>query len=156
MESYYGSRHPYLFFAKRFMAETVLKERTEEIRHLLEEYMAALKLCFAIHTGVELIGEFIKVPDVTNLIGDVETAQIESLNSLMSIIPDMIYRYNTFEEERPAKELKKELEELLQPIEIELLKPTSAAIENARKNIDFTTIQGNAKKLYALLLSGGE
>ena len=153
---YYGSRHPYLFFAKRFMAETVLKERTEEIRHLLEEYMAALKLCFAIHTGVELIGEFIKVPDVTNLIGDVETAQIESLNSLMSIIPDMIYRYNTFEEERPAKELKKELEELLQPIEIELLKPTSAAIENARKNIDFTTIQGNAKKLYALLLSGGE
>jgi hypothetical protein len=147
---YYKEPEPY--WRKRFMAEAFLSKYKPNLTQWLREYRQAITECCAISVAVLLVGEFIGVPEVTSMIGGMLSGRASILNSVMEDIPYAINRYGALPDERPYEELRAELKDFLQPIDIKELMPTPKAIEEARKVMAFSTFQGRADQIIKTLL----
>ena len=150
----YKPQEPY--WRKGYMAENLLLEYSGHIKEWMETYTNALKEMYATQAAMSIIGDFIGVEDLAILIGRVNEDQIAALNHTMEFLPEDIVRYGAGENERPADEVKAELKELLQPIKIKDLIPSPEALEKAKRNVDFTTVQGNGTAFIQSLMRGGD
>lgn len=150
----YKPQEPY--WRKGYMSENLLLEHSEHITEWIEAYTRAVKEMYATQAAMSIIGDFIGVEDLGILIGNVNEDQIAALNNVMLSLPEDIVRYGAGENERPANDVKAELKELLKPIKIKDLLPSSESLEHAKRNVDFTTVQGNGTAFIQSLMRGGE
>ena len=118
---------------------------------LLISYQDALKETLVVKVAVDLIARFLEVPELGNLVGEVDLAPAENLNRVMADLPGLIRRRGFFSDERPEAELRAELAEVLRPIDVKKLKPTAQAKSKARRALDFSVARGQAEKIYAIL-----
>lgn len=146
---------PATFWRRHYLAEKFLQSSISTVHSLLEKYNAAIQKCFAIATALQLIGEFIGVSSVSMLVSKVDTTRVDIMNNLMEDIPNHVYRYGLYPDERPQDMLRDQLRSVLRPVDVEALMPTKLAITKARKFLNFATFQGNINQFYAILLNGG-
>lgn len=132
------------------MAENFLR-RKEEITAQLEGYCDALREALVIKTAVEIAGQFLKVPELSYLVSEVDLGPAEHLNKLMAEIPPLIRRSGLSLDEEGQEELRSRLAQTLRPINIKKLKPTAKARAMARRAMNFDVARGNSEKIYAIL-----
>ena len=136
-------RQPYL--AERFL------EPDSEFSLLLLSYRATLKEVLVVKTAVDLIARFLQVPELSDLVGEVDLAPAETLNRMMGEIPSLICRRELFAGERSEEELRAGLAGLFRPIDVKKLKPSARAKAEARRVLDFSVARGQAEKMYKIL-----
>lgn len=139
---------------REYMAEGFLARRRTRFAAALHAYQYNLKQAGILKTAVILIGDLIKVKDASLLISEPSRRDVETLNDLMETIPDLVVRFGRFPDEAPEAKLRAELRKAFPLIDPDRLTPRPEAIEEARRAVSFTTVQGNEQELYSLLNQG--
>lgn len=138
---YYDAGEPY--WAEHLIENITLetrknvKEWTYQAKWALAEYYSRKKM-------VELIGDFIDMPEVTVLIPDDTeiVQQIDDLNNIYALLcsgPD-------------TKERSKMSEREFAFIDLDTLRPTEKAIETVKENVDFSALRGRKTEQFIAAL----
>ncbi len=136
---------------QRNIVKNLSEEKREGIEGWTLQVKQSLAECFAREKAVELVGEFISVPDVNIFItsNDGIVSKIEALNGIYELL------LSHFDDRVIMKELPEELlnevKRLFTPIDIDSLRPAESAIEAARANLDYSTVQGGSEQFVATL-----
>ncbi len=156
-QGYYKTPEPY--WRKHYMAEAILEgDWIEFIVKATAKLEYGIKECFVIKEAVNLLSEYIEIPEINILLGEVNLIdKVIMINDLMEILPHEIQRYGIIEGERPAEELKEELKNILKPIDLKNLKPSKEATKKAKRIIDLKLIkEGNQDRIYNILRGANE
>lgn len=112
----------------------------------LKEYKQAVREELVIEAAVEIISRFVEVPEMKSLIGRVDLEEFATLNLALGQAAEWPLDIGD-----PAAEA--ELKAALVPLDLAALAPSEAARRQARRNVDFTTVQGQIKTFYHCLRS---
>ncbi|AET66372.1 hypothetical protein Desor_0682 [Desulfosporosinus orientis DSM 765] len=141
-------------WCEKYMAEAIIKDQGDRITHLIEEINNSIQRCLIYIETVNLFADYIGLPEINNILGEVNIEDIARVNSLMEIIPKYcIKRYGNTANERPEMVLRADLKELLKPINIEALRPTMEATEKAADTLSFRIfgVQNGTEDFYKIL-----
>lgn len=141
---------------ERYKAENFLEENRDFLKSEYDLIVSNIRHSLAIVQAFRLIGEFIKIPEISMLVEPITIhANVEYLNILVMNIIQAIERYEKTPNERPAEELKQEIEELLPYLEVDKLEPKEEDIKKAKEMIkDFSIFKGNMDSVYHVLKGG--
>lgn len=148
-KGYYKEKN--ILLKKEYMAEHILNEYKYIIPVMFDRIKEGVKESLVIKETVKLIAEYIDIPEIEVLVGEVTLINnIVHLNDIMENIPDFIFRYSG------ADELREKIKELLKPIKTKDLKPTPEAIKRARKFINIDIFVNNEEERIYQILRGAE
>jgi len=115
------------------MAENLIEENKEIILSEYNIIINSITQAHIVRATFNIIGKFINIP-VEQLLNPITFKDnINYLNFIISSTLEDLGRYDIYPNERPAEELKKELQELLIELDIDKYKPSKEAIKKLKE-----------------------
>jgi len=133
-----------------YMAEAVLAQEAQ-IRQYGQELLRNLRECYVRKAGLQLVGEMCGLPEITRLLPEMSTHDIDVLNNKIHRLSGIITRYGALPNEFPEQDIRIRLERLFQPIDTDELPPEPEMVALAGKGISFETVQGNTEAMFAIM-----
>lgn len=142
-----------------YAAEHLLALHSRVIRALFASLESALRECYALLEGMNLIAERVGVPELKRYIQEQPPEEdISLLNRLMEDVPGQIVRFNRYRlgvDENETQRLREQVRQLLPPVDLDSLKPAAEAVGRARAFLeDITVIYRDTSRLFELLEGG--
>jgi hypothetical protein len=136
----------------KFMAENLIEENKEIILSEYNIIINSITQAHIVRATFNIIGKFINIP-VEQLLNPITFKDnINYLNFIISSTLEDLGRYDIYPNERPAEELKKELQELLIELDIDKYKPSKEAIKEAERRLgDCSIFEEGLSGVLALL-----
>lgn len=144
----YAPAPTYLF--ARFSAEPFLAKYGADFSDHYQQYLSCFRTYFAVQAAVELIGRFIKVPQVTRLIPPLDAQPLAAINGLLEQLPALVTRAD----EDAERALRARLRGFCLTTPLDDLRPTEEQIGAVYASMDASFFQGNMQRLYAMLTRG--
>lgn len=142
-----------------YAAEHLLALHSRVIRALFASLESALRECYALLEGMNLIAERVEVPELKRYIQEQPPEEdVSLLNRLMEDVPGQIVRFNRYRlgvDENETQRLREQVRQLLPPVDLDSLKPAAEAVERAQAFLeDITVIYRDTSRLFELLEGG--
>lgn len=121
----------------------------EEIKNLpqaIMEYKQAVRETLVIEAAVEIISQFVEVPEIRGLVGWLDLEEFKALNLALRQTAGQPFDLGD-------SAVESELKAALTPFKLATLTPSESARRKARQAVDFSTVQGHIETFYHLLRS---
>ena len=129
----------------KHLAESVLANKDNKIEEWRHTVKDALAECFARERAFDVVGDFIRVPDVKIFYASYDGIRdkIDALNGIFALL-DTATDDATHADNRMSQKTRDKILKLFEPINLQDLEPTEEAIEAARRSISYETFQGGS------------
>lgn len=125
-------------FLRSNMAESILAEQGKNMTSVLESLRIAAKAYYCHAVGLELIGKTINVPITDPLIYPFPKDKLDLLNDLMGAAQTIAERFEIDDPEQRSRyenDLRKRVEDVFCPIDLDALKPSAQTVEALLKKL---------------------